>query len=120
MLIDPQSITIGSGSAVTLPRILTGSDLGRFLSADANLKLEVQTTRGARTRTVARLVQQKVVADPLVGTVNVRVGDTVALTINRPASGFSDEEILAQVKGFISWLTAGTDANLKKVIAGEN
>lgn len=119
MLADPQSITI-DGTAISAARNLTGTSLGRFISADGKTTIEVQTDRGARTRTVARLVQNKVTSDPLVSTTNVRVGDTIALTINRPADGYSDADVLAQVKGFLAWLTASTDANLKKIIAGEN
>jgi hypothetical protein len=55
-----------------------------------------------------------------VGSVNIRVNDYVSLNINRPSDGFTDADLLAQVKGFIGWLTASTDANLKKIIAGEN
>jgi len=44
----------------------------------------------------------------------------VSLTINRPLEGYSDTEIEKIVVGFIAWLQAGTNANLKKIIAGEN
>lgn len=118
MLADPQTITI-DGTAISAPRVLTGSDLGRF-SGGATI-LEVQTSRDAkRIRQVARLKQSKVTTDPLVSTTNVRVADTIALTITRPLEGFSNEEIEKQVTGFISWLTADTNANLNKLIAGEN
>lgn len=87
MLSDPQSLTIG-GDTLTLPRKLTGTDLGQF--RDSNNVVEVQTTmqRNGRIRTVARLQQQKVTTDPLVATTNVLVSDTIALTINRPVRGF--------------------------------
>lgn len=118
MLADPQTITI-DGSAITLPRVLTGTSEGLF---EAGLStVSVQTTaKNARIRTVARLAQSKVTADPLVSTTNIMVNDSIALTINRPATGYSDDDVLKQVSGFITWLTAGTNANLKKIIAGEN
>lgn len=119
MFADPQSITI-SGSAIPLPRTLTGTDTGKFISADQKTSLEVRTTRAGRTRSSVRLLQKKVTADPLVATTNVMVNDVLTLTINRPADGFSDSDVLAQAKGFIAWLTAGSDANLIKLIAGEN
>lgn len=119
MLADPQSITI-DGTAHSLPRVLTGTELGRFVSADAATSLEIETQSKGRRRTVARLRIRKVTSDPLVSTTNVRVDDTVALTINRPIDGFSDSEIEKQVAGFITWLTASSNANLKKIIAGEN
>lgn len=119
MLADPQSITI-DGTTASCGRVLTGTDLGRFVSGDQKTSLEVQTSRSGRTRTVARLRVSKVTSDPLVATTNVMVSDTIALTINRPLEGFSDADVEKQVVGFIAWLTASTNANLKKIIAGEN
>lgn len=119
MLADPQSITIAS-SAVPCARVLTGTSLGKFEGANTTLEVESDVQKNGRRRHVARLRQQKVTTDPLVSTTNVQVSDTIALTINRPALGYSDTEVLEQVTGFIAWLTDDTDANLKKILAGEN
>lgn len=119
MLADPQSITIGA-TTLTLPRKLTGTDLGQFKDSDNRVEIQTSAQKNGRIRTVVRFVQQKVTTDPLVSTTNVMVSDTIALTVNRPASGFSDADVLAQIKGLIGWLTASTDATLKKIIAGEN
>lgn len=118
MLIDPQAITIGTVTT-SMPRQLTGTDLGRFVGPMSRLEVQSSASKG-RIRSVVRLQQEKVTADPLVSTTNVVVSDTIALTINRPLSGYTDEEILAQVKGFVAWLSASTDKVLKQVIAGEN
>lgn len=118
MLADPQNITPSVGAKVA-NRTLTGTSLGRFVAGDGSVQLEVQTEPGKRIRSVARLVENKISADPLTAT-NVRVGQTIALTINRPLDGFSEADVLTSVKAFITWLTASTDANLKKIIAGEN
>lgn len=118
MLSEPQSITTSAG-AKSASRVLTGSTLGRFTTGNADTVLEVQTAPGARIRTVARLIENKISPDPLTA-IQSRVGQTIALTINRPSDGFSEADVLASVKGFIGWLTANTDANLKKIIAGEN
>lgn len=118
MLADPQNITPSVGAKVA-NRTLTGTSLGRFVAGDGSVTLEVQTAPGARIRTVARLVENKVAADPLTA-LNSRYGQTIALTINRPMDGFSEADVLTSVKAFITWLTANTDANLKKIIAGEN
>lgn len=118
MLSDPQSITI-DGTATSLPRVLTGTREGLFESP--NLSLSVETTaKNGRVRTVARMQAEKITTDPLVATTNVLVSDSVAITINRPLNGFSDDDIVKQVTGFIGWLTASTNANLKKIVAGEN
>lgn len=118
MLADPQSITI-DGAAISLPRVLTGTSEGKFQNLNSSISVET-TAKNSRIRTVARLAQQKVTADPLVASTNVMVNDSIALTINRPASGYSDSDVEKQVVGFINWLTASTNANLKKIIAGEN
>lgn len=115
---DPQSITI-SGTAISLPRIPSGNKKGIFATSDLKTRIEVDPKVGNRVSVSARLYQNKVVTDPLVTTTNVVVGDMVSLTINKPIAGYTDDDILAQVTGFIAWLTAGTNANLKKLIAGE-
>lgn len=116
---DPQTITIDS-VAITLPRINTGTAEGHFISADGNTRLELAPKNGNRRTSVCRLYQNKLIADPLIGTVNVRVGDMWSLTLNRPKDGYSDTEALNQLTALIAWLTASTNANAKKFIAGEN
>jgi len=116
---DPQTITI-AGTAIPAARVFTGTRKGEFKSGDGRTRLELDPKSGKRVSAVARLYQTKTTADPLVGSVNVEVGDMVSLSINRPATGYTDAEILDQVTGFLAWLTAGTNANLKKLISGEN
>lgn len=117
---DPQSITV-DGTATSLNRVFTGKPEGQFLSVDGAYKIEIVPSNSkSRISRTARLYNTKTTADPLVGSTNVRVGDMVSLTINRPLDGYSDDEILKQVTGFVAWLQAGTNANLKKLIAGEN
>lgn len=118
---NSQSITL-AGAAVPLERVFTGTPDGKFVSADSNTYIEVTpaVSKNGRMHRVARLHQKKTTADPLVGTVNIRVNDFVSININRPQDGFSDADVLDQVTGFIAWLTASTNKNLKKIIAGEN
>lgn len=119
MLSEPQSITLGRAGAQSASRVLNGTAKGEFVSPNGAARLEVQTTGGSRIRTVARVIENAIATDPL-SSVQTRVGQTIALTINRPMDGFSEAEVLASVKGFIAWLSASSDANLKKIIAGEN
>lgn len=118
---DPQSVTI-DGTAYSCARAFTGTDTGKFVAADASYTLSVQprVLRSSRTQRTAAMVNSKVTADPLVSTTNVRVSDTVRLIIDRPANGYSDAEVVKQVVGFFAWLTASTNANLNKLVAGEN
>lgn len=114
---DPQSVTI-SGTAISLPRILTGTTLGKFTSADAKTELTIDPRGTAkRRRNVGRLFSKK---DITVGSIIVTDQAMVSLTIDRPITGFTDADIEALASGYISWLTASSNANLKKLIVGEN
>jgi len=118
---DPQSVTIGTTpGAISLVRVNTGSDVGKFSNYDAKAALEVSTAYGRRSRHVARLTYSKVVTDPLVATTNVLASGTVTLTIDVPPTGFSASEQKDLAKALINQLTASTDAALIKLIAGEN
>jgi len=120
-LSDPQSVTIGTTpGAVSLPRVNTGSNVGKFSNFDLKTTLSVQTNYGKRTRREARIDFSKIVTDPLVSTTNVLVGGTVRLNIDVPPSGFSAAEQKDLAVALLTWLTASTNANLIKVIAGEN
>jgi hypothetical protein len=117
---DPQTVTI-SGTPITLPRVLTGTTVGRFISADANDELTIDPRGTAkRRRNVARSYKKRSVVDPLGSGLSVIVQDMVSITIDRPSTGVTDAEIEAHATGLITWLTASSNANLKKLIAGEN
>jgi hypothetical protein len=119
-LANDQTVTVGSDT-IALARVFTGKAEGRFVSANGDTAIDISpTVSNGRSHRAVRFSQKKTTADPLVGSVNIRVNDYVSLNINRPQDGYTDADVLAQVKAFIGWLTAGTDANLKKIIAGEN
>jgi len=118
---DPQSVTIGTvPGAVSLPRTNTGSNVGTFTNYDSKTILKVQTNYGKRTRREARLDFSKIVTDPLISTTNVLVSGTVRINIDVPPTGFSAAEQKDLAVALLTWLTASTNANLIKVIAGEN
>jgi hypothetical protein len=118
---DPQSVTIGTTpGAVSLVRVNSGSETGKFSNYDAKTNLKVGSTYGRRIRREARIDFQKVTADPLVSSTNVLVGSSVYLVIDAPQSGFSAAEQKELAKALLTWLTASSDANLIKLIAGEN
>ncbi len=116
---DPQTITVDA-VAYSLPRVLDKSGMGRFVSADGTYTLELAPTNGKTKVRVLRLRHSKVASDPLVATTNVRVSDLISLTVIRPLDGYSDAEVVKQIKGLIALLTASTDAALIKFVAGEN
>lgn len=117
---DPTTITIDA-VAIPMGRVYTGTSTGKFVSSDAKSRIEIQPTNTkTRNRKTLRLYQEKITADPLISTTNVRVGDMISIIIDRPLEGYSDSEVEKQVVGLINYLTASTNANLKKLIAGEN
>lgn len=118
---DPQSLTVGS-STITLPRVNSGSNTGTFKSGDDQYSLEISPLSlksGRRSKTV-RIRNTKVTADPLISTTNVVVSDSIRLVIDTPSQGYSEADVLAQLAGLITWLTASSNANAKKLIGGEN
>ncbi len=118
---DPQSITIGTTpGAISLPRVNAGSQVGTFSNYDSKAALKVQTSYGKRTRREARVDFSKVVTDPLVSSTNVLVSGAVRLNIDVPPSGFSAAEQKDLAVALLTWLTASSNANLIKIIAGEN
>lgn len=118
---DPQNITIGTTpGAVTLPRVNNSNGTGKFQNYDAKSELLVGTTYGKRTRRTARVNFSKVTADPLVSSTNVLVGASVYLVVDVPQSGFSAGDQKDLVLSLTNWLTANTNANLIKLVAGEN
>ncbi len=117
---DPQSVT-ANAVPYSLPRVITGTTVGRFVSADALRELTVDPRGSAkRRRNVARLYTKRTVLDPLGSGLSTLVQSMESITIDRPLSGVTDAEIEQDLLALIKWLTDNTNANLKKLIAGEN
>lgn len=118
-LADPQSLTIG-GSTLSHPRTGSGDGTGVFTVEDGSSVLRVATTRGKRVRTLVRLENSKLSADPLLPSANVPVSASVQLVIDRPIQGFTNAQVKDIVLGLTTWLTASTAANTVKIIGGES
>lgn len=105
MLADPQIVTI-SGAANSMPRILLEGSKSTYQKADQNLSLVIshQNVGSERTRSMVRLDQRKVVADPLTAA-NDYANLGVHIVIDRPNYGFSAADIDAVVQGFKAYLT---------------
>lgn len=116
---DPQSATIDS-SAVSLPRLLTGTVVGRFVSNDGNLELVVDPRGTAkRRRSSAKLYIRKPIEDPVTGLTRLEQ-HMVSITTDRPLTGITDQDAIDAFTALFGWATAGTNANLKKLVGGEN
>lgn len=118
MLADPQSVTV-DGVAQSLARVEAGVNAARYMKDDQSYALSTSYSYGKRTRQVVRLDNNKITADPLVPTQNQKIGAGVYLVIDRPTTGYTVTDLEKIVAGFLAWFTASTNANLKKVLAGE-
>jgi len=117
-LADPQSLTVGT--AVTLPRTSTGNTSAEYTNADGSISLLVshQVVRGRR-RSLVKATRKKVSTDPLTD-VKSEIGTVINISIDRPAVGFTEAELIELCTGAFGWSTAGTNANLKKVLGLES
>ncbi len=117
---DPQSVTVNA-VATSLPRVITGTTVGKFVSADALKEITVDPRGTAkRRRNVVRFYTKRTVVDPLGSGLSTVVQSMVSVTIDRPNSGVTDVEIGQDLDGLVKWLTDATKANQLKLIAGEN
>ena len=116
-LADPQSITVGS--AVSLPRTLTDKQSAEYTSADGTVSLLVshQSVKGRR-RSLVKAKRKKVTTDPLTDNKS-EIGAVINISIDRP-NGFTEAELVELCTGAFTWNTAGTNANLKKVLGFES
>lgn len=117
-LADPQSITLAA--AISLPRIQTSGLASEYVSADgtANLQVSHRVVRGRR-QSLVRVSRKKVSTDVLTDTKS-EIEAIVNFTINRPAVGFTETELIELVTGVSGWLTASTNANAKRVLGLES
>lgn len=116
---DPQTITVNAVAQV-LARSYDKSGQGKFTSPDGAYVLEILPSNGKTKVRTLRLRNTKVTSDPLVSTTNVRVSDLISVNIIQPLDGYTVDEIVKQFVGLTTWLTASTNANLIKFVAGEN
>lgn len=118
-LADPQSIKI-NGTTSSLPRVNTGNFESEYLSADGTVRLKVSTTNGRRKRQQIRLDLNKITTDPFDTSQNVEVSESIYIVVDRPPSGFTNEEALKAIEGFVELLSASTYALVKKALASES
>jgi hypothetical protein len=118
-LTDPQKINPGSGS-VDLPRVNVKGSESQYSSADGLLTITASTVRGKRKRTVFRVDQNKIAADPFKPADNVQLSQSVYIVCDRPLAGFTNAETLELLSGLIAQGAASSNAVFTKVIGGES
>lgn len=115
MFSDPQTVTV-NGVALTLPRTSNGATSNTYSDAEGDVQLIIkQNKTRKRYRREIRLMDEKVVANPITGT-SAMDGVSVYLVIDEPHDGFSNTE----VKNLTAALMARCDdATLTKLLGGE-
>lgn len=117
-LADPQSLKVG-GTATNHPRISSEGGKSVYKTPDAASTFTVAQQSAKRKRTQIRLDNTKIATDPITA-LNLQVGASVYLMVDRPIVGFSSVELKAIVDSLCEWATASSGANLVKVLGGES
>jgi hypothetical protein len=117
-LTDPQSVVIGANTR-TVAKVSDGLTQSIYSDIDNGVDFTVSHQNGKRKRTSIRVDQDKIAADPLTA-VNQRVSASAYLVIDRPITGFTKTELKELALSVSTWLTAGSSANLLKVLGDEH
>jgi hypothetical protein len=117
MFADPVTITVNAVARV-MARVSTNGTSSVYESADGNWKLSIShQIQNKRVRTLTRLDQRKIVADPLTAANDYEVFTTFTVS-ERPEVGFSQAEVEQQIVGYNTWLS--TSANQVKLYGKES
>jgi hypothetical protein len=105
MLTDPQTVTVNA-VAKTMPKVSTKDTSAEYRLADLSFRLLIShlVSKG-RIRTLAKIVQRAVVADPLTA-VNDYEELQLHVVIDRPEVGFTSTQVQQLVTGFQTWLNS--------------
>lgn len=118
---DPQSLTVGSSpGAVSLPRTGSSESSGKFVTSDGKYSLLVRHTLGPRYRHNCQFRFDDIVSNPLVTGQSMPVYATADFTVNMPRNGLSTVQVTEFAAALATWLTANSNANLVKLLGGEN
>jgi hypothetical protein len=121
---DPTSIAVGAtvtpsgGTATSLPNVDRSVPYtGAYATADGLQTLKISHTRGTRTRSEFRLDLYTPYTDPDTGLTKT-VSVATYLVLNRPAAGFTNAQLQAQIAALCAFL--GTAANQVKFLGLES
>jgi hypothetical protein len=103
MFADPQSVTVNA-VAQSMPRIKSDGTSAFYQKTDETFKLTISHQKpGTRIRSMARIDQRAIVADPLTA-VNDYETLSFYVVLDRPAVGFSQTQCDQLITGLKSWL----------------
>jgi hypothetical protein len=119
---DPIKPKFDNSTETECPRVSTGSFQSQYQSEDGLKKVQISTieTKKSRRRHSLRLDLSKLTTDPFDTTQNIEVGASAYVVIDRPISGFSNEELKKLTEGLCALLTASSGASIKKLVASES
>lgn len=117
---DPQKVKVDGTNEVDLPRVTSGNFASEYLSSDSAIDLKLSTTNGRRKRHVARIDLSKVIASTINPSQNEEVSTSAYLVIDRPLSGYTNEELKKLVEGLVGFLSASTYSATKKLLGSES
>lgn len=105
MFSDPQSITV-AGSAKSMPRVSSDGTKSIYQNSDETYKFTIShTASGNRIRSMARVDNRAVVADPLTAENDYQTL-SFYVVIDRPAYGFTSTNVNDLVAAVKTWLDA--------------
>lgn len=117
---DPQKVKVDGTNEVELPRVDSGSFSSEYLSSDGTITMKLSTSNGRRKRHVARIDLSKVIASTIVPAQNEEVSTSAYLVVDRPLSGYTNEELRKLVEGLVGFLSASTYSATKKLLGSES
>lgn len=117
---DPQKVKVDGATEVELPRVDTGNFASEYLSADGAIRLKLATANGRRKRHTARIDLSKVIASTVTPSQNEEVSSSIYLVIDRPISGYTNEDLRKAVEGLVAFLSATSYSATKKLLGSES
>jgi hypothetical protein len=117
---DPQKVKVDGSTEVELPRVDTGNMSSEYLKDDGSVRLLLSTADGRRKRHVARIDLSKVIASTLNPSQNEEASASAYLVVDRPKTGYSNDELRKLVEGLNTFLSATSYAATKKLLGSES
>jgi hypothetical protein len=120
MFADSQTLTINTVANVLAKTSINGSS-SVYTDATGNLTMTVSHSRDKRRRSVIRIDQKKVAADPLLAERNVETSQSAYIVLNAPVNGlFSNTEQKYLLDALNAYMAASAGANTTKFVNGES
>lgn len=114
---DPSKVKVDGVTEVELPRVSTGDRTSEYSNSDGSIRLKIATAIGRRIRHTARIDLAKVIPSVINPSQNEEVSTSAYLVVDKPVSGYTNEELRKLTEGLKTFLT---EANIKKLLGSES